>query len=66
MKIKCLACLKEITINNWNKSKLYCSSKCKREYNNYIKGKKKKEEMFIDLRGKRWGTINKQKKISAT
>lgn len=64
MKIKCLACSKEITITNLNKTKLYCSDKCKREYNNYQKGKKKKEEMFINLQGKRWGTISKQK-ISA-
>ena len=47
---KCLACQKEIT-NKWKRS--FCKDKCQIEYNSYKKGKKKKEEMFIDLRGKR-------------
>ena len=46
---KCLACQKEI-ISKWKRS--FCKDKCQREYNDYKKGKKKKEEMFIDLRKK--------------
>ena len=47
---KCLACQKEIT-SKWKRS--FCKDKCQREYNSYKKGKKKKEEMFISLAGKR-------------
>lgn len=46
---QCLACAKELK----KYKRIFCKNKCQREYNNYKKGRKRKEEMFKDLRGKR-------------
>ena len=49
----CLTCQKEISEKY---GKVYCSGRCQREYLNYKKGKKKFNEIFVDLRGKRKNT----------
>lgn len=54
---KCLACNTELKKNK----RFYCKDKCQREYSKYLLGKKKKEEMFEDLRGKKKYSIHKKK-----